>query len=96
MTLNRKGAIAVPPTRRHTSTRPMPILALAGMTAVLLAWNPAQAAGTGDAHGGHHMHGGDAAAAGQGHGHATGHEHAGHTAFGHPGKASEVDRTVEI
>ncbi len=96
MTFGLRSAITVTPTRQQASTGLTRTLALAGAMTVLLAWNPAQAAGTGHTHGGHHSHGENAAAAGQGHGPATGHGHAGHTAFGQPGKASEVDRTIEI
>lgn len=90
MTFGLRSAVTVTPTRQRAATGLTRTLALAGAMTVLLAWNPAQAAGTGHTHGGHHSHGENAAAAGQGHGHA------GHTAFGQPGEASEVDRTIEI
>jgi uncharacterized cupredoxin-like copper-binding protein len=88
MTCNPRGTIPMTPTRPHASVGPIRTLALAGATAVVLAWGPVQAAGEGHTHG-HHP-----PAAEQGHG--SGHGHAGHMAFGHPGDPSEVDRTIEI
>jgi uncharacterized cupredoxin-like copper-binding protein len=71
------------PTRPHASAESIRTLALAGAMVIVLASNAVQAAGDGHTHG-HHTPSAD----GQG--------HAGHTAFGHPGDASEVARTIQL
>jgi uncharacterized cupredoxin-like copper-binding protein len=88
MTFNQRDTNGMTPTRRNASVGPVRTLALVGATAVVLAWGPVQAAGEGHTHG-HHPPSAE-------HGHGSGHGHVGHTAFGHPGDPSEVDRTIEI